>query len=96
MLQVEVEKQPGNNGSGAISKGKAVNRRCETGHRLVDEELAALREDKSGQGRDLIDDRAGGRSNERVEIWACKCHDLMPVCQEEGAYGSEGATSDVG
>jgi hypothetical protein len=41
-LRVGVEEQPGNCGSRVIPEGDAFDQRCETGRRLVNEELATL------------------------------------------------------
>ena len=49
-LQVAVEELPGNGGSSAIPKGNAADQRGETGHCLVNEELAILGKDKSVEG----------------------------------------------
>jgi hypothetical protein len=49
-LQVAGEERLGNGNSRAIPKGNAVDQRRETGHHLVDEELATLGEDKWGEG----------------------------------------------
>jgi hypothetical protein len=65
------------------------------GHGLVEKELAALGEDKFGEGRGWMDDGAKGRGDELDKIRALERCNLMPVCQEEGAQGGEGATSDV-
>jgi hypothetical protein len=67
-LKVSVEEQPGNNGSGAIPEGNAVDQRRETGHCLVNEDLATLREDKSGEGQDWTDNGARGRGKESNKI----------------------------
>ncbi len=62
---------------------------------MVDKELAVLGKDKSGEGRNWMDNGAGGRGNDHIKIWALKYRHLMPVHQEKGARGSEGATSDI-
>ncbi len=62
---------------------------------LVEKELAALGEDNSGEGRGRMDNGAGGCGNERAKIRSLERHDLMPMCQEEGARSGNGATSDV-
>ncbi len=85
-----VKEEPGNNDREAVLKGNAINQRHEKGPVLVEKELAALGEDKSGEGRGRTDDGARGRGDECVKIRALEHCDLMPVSQEVGTRGGKG------
>ena len=61
-----VKEEPGNNDREAVLKGNAINQRHEKGPVLVEKELAALGEDKSGDGRNWTDDGAEGHGNECI------------------------------